>query len=72
MAETKTDLPAWKLPLPEDTDLAKQTEEARQRHLLLDARYPGETNRYVLDPMYRTGLRFWIMIVILGDRKSVV
>lgn len=38
----------------------------RRRSLLLDPRYPWEIDKDVLDPMYSTGVGFWLAIVILG------
>jgi molybdopterin-containing oxidoreductase family membrane subunit len=38
----------------------------RQQRLLLDPRHPWDVDADVLDPMYRTGVRFWIAFVILG------
>ena len=66
MPEPKADVPIWRRPLPEDEDLAHQVEHQRRRHLLLDPRYPLESGRDVLDPMVRTGVRFWMILVILG------
>jgi len=60
------DHPIWRQPLPEDEELAHQVEHQRQRHLLLDPRYPLESGRMVLEPMYRTGRRFWLVFVILA------
>ena len=57
--------PFWRRPAP-DADVASQEEHERQQHLLLDARYPLETDRAALDPMIRTGRRFWVMFVILA------
>ncbi len=66
MSESKTDNPLWRRPPPSDEDLAHQAEHERQRHLLLDPRYPLDIDKGVLDPMYRTGRRFWILFTILG------
>jgi Ni/Fe-hydrogenase subunit HybB-like protein len=38
----------------------------RQRYLLLDPRPAEDMGAYVLDPMSRTTLRFWVPFVILG------
>jgi Ni/Fe-hydrogenase subunit HybB-like protein len=64
--EPKTDQAFWRRPLPAEEDEAHQVEYARRMHLLLDPRYPLDASNDVLDPMYRTGLRFWIIFVILG------
>ena len=66
MPEPKTDQAFWRRPLPAEEDEAHQLEYTQRMHLLLDPRYPLDVNRDVLDPMYRTGLRFWIIFVILG------
>jgi molybdopterin-containing oxidoreductase family membrane subunit len=41
-------------------------EHKRRQHLLLDPRYPLESGRIVLEPMYRTGWRFWLVFLMLG------
>jgi Ni/Fe-hydrogenase subunit HybB-like protein len=41
-------------------------ERERQRYLLLDPRPAKDMDAYVLDPMSRTTLRFWVPFVILG------
>ena len=60
------DLAGWNRPLLEDKELAQQVDEARQRHLLLDARPPEEMQAAVLNPMQRTPPRFWVALVVLG------
>lgn len=66
MSQPSRDLPLWRRPLPKDADLAHQVEHQRKRHLLLDPRYPWDVDADVLTPMYQSGRRFWISIVILG------
>jgi molybdopterin-containing oxidoreductase family membrane subunit len=66
MSEQKRDHPLWRRPAPKDEELGHQIEHERQQHLLLDPHYPLDIDRGVLDPMYRTGFRFWIILVILG------
>ncbi len=66
MSDMNKDLPVWRRPPPKDTDLAHQLEHERREHLLLDPRYPLHIDEDVLSPMYRTGVRFWIVVVILG------
>ncbi len=55
----------WRRPMPQDEDLAHQAEHESTQHLLLDPRYPLNIDQDVLDPMYRTRRRFWVMFVIL-------
>lgn len=59
------DRPVWRRPVPQDEDLAHQAEHERAQHLLLDPRYPLNIDQDVLDPMYRTTKRFWLMFAIL-------
>ncbi len=66
MSDLHEDLPVWRRPPPKETDLVHQLEHERREHLLLDPRYPLHIDEDVLSPMYRTGIRFWIMVVILG------
>lgn len=66
MSESKLDEPLWRPKAPKDEDTAHQIEHERERHLLLDPRYPLEMDRGVLDPMYRTGPIYWILFVILA------
>ena len=51
---------------PQDETLTPEVEDQRRRHLVLDPRDPLETDRYVLDPLFRTRKRFWLAFVILG------
>ncbi|MEJ2349321.1 MAG: polysulfide reductase NrfD [Anaerolineales bacterium] len=66
MSEQRVDQPLWRRQMPKDVDLAHQVEHERHLHLLLDPRYPLDMDKNVLDPMYRTGVQFWIAFVILG------
>jgi len=67
MAEQRSiDLPVWNRSLPEDQALAQQAQDARERHLLLDARPPDEMEAAVLEPMQRTTPRFWLAFLLLG------
>jgi len=68
MSESKPkDYPLWRRRMPKkDTDLAHQIEHERHQHLLLDPRYPLDIDKGVLDPMYRTSVRFWIYFTVLG------
>jgi Ni/Fe-hydrogenase subunit HybB-like protein len=66
MSEARADQPLWRRPVPEGEDLAHQAEHIRRRHLLLDPRYPWDVDADVLDPMYRTGRTFWLLVVVLG------
>lgn len=66
MPESRTDQPFWRRPPPKDEDLAHQVEHQRQRHLLLDPRYPWDIDADVLNPMYRTGRIFWLLLVVLA------
>jgi Ni/Fe-hydrogenase subunit HybB-like protein len=65
MSESIADQPHWRRP-PEAPDLAHQAEHIQRRHLLLDPRFPWDVDADVLDPMYHTGRRFWILAVVLG------
>jgi molybdopterin-containing oxidoreductase family membrane subunit len=58
--------------MPKDQELAHQVEHERHRHLLLDPRRPWDVDNDVLDPMYRTGPRFWITFVILGGAVAML
>jgi Ni/Fe-hydrogenase subunit HybB-like protein len=64
-AKPKRDRTLWRRPPPKDEDLAHQIEHERKQHLLLDPRYPLNIDQDVLDPMYHTSKRFWVMFVIL-------
>lgn len=66
MSDLNEDLPVWRRKPPEDTDLAHQLEHEQREHLLLDPRNPLHVDQDVLSPMYRTGFRFWLLVVILG------
>jgi Ni/Fe-hydrogenase subunit HybB-like protein len=66
MSERRTGAPPWKPPIPEEDALARQAEDARRRHLLLDARPPAELAAGVLDPMRRAGIRLRIATVLLA------
>lgn len=66
MSEPHVSRPIWQRINPQDEHLARQVEHARQEHLLLDPRYPLEMDRGVLDPMSRTGPRYWIFLVIFA------
>lgn len=66
MSAREKQLPVWQQPLPEDPEERRQVEHAKQEHLLLDARYPLETDRLMLDNMMGHNRRFWTMFVILG------
>jgi Ni/Fe-hydrogenase subunit HybB-like protein len=70
-ATPKRDRPMWRRPLPKDVDLAHQIEHQQRQHLLLDPRYPLDIDQQVLDPMYTTGRRFWIILVILGGMLAM-
>ena len=63
---SKPDRPLWRRPSPKDADLAHQVEHMRKRYLLLDPRFPWDVDADVLDPMYRAGVRFWLLTAILG------
>lgn len=56
----------WHRNVQEDKDLEQQAERLRHEHLLLDPREPWDIDAKVLDPMGRTGRRFWLMLVVLG------
>ena len=66
MSESRPELPFWRRPVTEGGTLEHQAEHMRQQRLLLDPRHPWDVDADVLDPMYRTGVRFWIAFVILG------
>jgi Ni/Fe-hydrogenase subunit HybB-like protein len=66
MATRGQENPIWRRPPPKDADLAHQLEHERRQHLLLDPRYPLDIDQNVLDPMYRTGIHFWILFVIMA------
>ncbi len=66
MSESRANRPIWRRPNPKDEDLAHQVEHERQQHLLLDPRYPLDIDQLVLDPMYRTGRRYWVFLAIFG------
>lgn len=72
MSEPNADRPIWRRPLPEDEDQAHQEEHQRRQHLLLDPRRPLESGRDVLDPMVRTGFRFWMLFVILAGLVAML
>ncbi len=52
--------------MPEDEDLAHQAEHLKRRSLLLDPRSPWDVDKDVLEPMYRTGRKFWALVIVLG------
>ena len=66
MSEHEIEYPVWRRPLLEDEELAEQAEHFRRRHLLLDPKFPWEMNDDALQPMYRTGRTFWLLLVVLG------
>jgi molybdopterin-containing oxidoreductase family membrane subunit len=66
VSTSRADVPIWRRPPPAGEDLAHQVEHEQRLHLLLDPRYPLDIDRRVLDPMYQTGRRFWVLLVILG------
>ena len=66
MSEHEIEYPVWRRPLLEDEELAEQAEHFRRRHLLLDPKFPWEMNDDALQPMYRTGRTFWLLMVVLG------
>jgi hypothetical protein len=65
-AEPSRDQPLWRQPAPTDEQTAHQVEHMRRRYLLLDPRYPWDVDKDVLDPIFHTGIRFWLLLVILG------
>jgi Ni/Fe-hydrogenase subunit HybB-like protein len=66
MAVSHSDHPLWQRPMPEDEDLAHQAEHMKRRSLLLDPRSPWDVDKDVLEPMYRTGRKFWALVIVLG------
>jgi Ni/Fe-hydrogenase subunit HybB-like protein len=66
MSAHEKEPPVWRRPLPEEPDQRRQVEHARREHLLLDARYPLETDQMMLNPMQRVTWRFWLLFAILG------
>jgi Ni/Fe-hydrogenase subunit HybB-like protein len=66
MSEPSAEYPFWRRPPPEDEDLAHQAEDLRQRHLLLDPRFPWDVNADVLNAMTRTTPLFWLIFAALG------
>jgi Ni/Fe-hydrogenase subunit HybB-like protein len=72
MSDSSSDIPFWRRPPPKDADLAHQVEHQRHLHVLLDPRYPLEIDQYVLDPMYRTRRRFWVIAVILAGMVAML
>lgn len=66
MAVSHSDHPVWQRPVPEDEDLAHQAEHLKRRSLLLDPRSPWDVDKDVLEPMYRTGRKFWALVIVLG------
>jgi Ni/Fe-hydrogenase subunit HybB-like protein len=70
-AKPRRDRPMWRRAMPKDVDLAHQIEHEQRQHLLLDPRYPLDIDNQVLDPMYTTGRRFWIILVILGGMMAM-
>ncbi|MCC6190676.1 MAG: polysulfide reductase NrfD [Anaerolineales bacterium] len=64
--ETTHDVPIWRRPPPEDTELSHQLEHERRQHLLLDPRYPLDIDGGVLKPMYRHTWRFWLVTALLA------
>ena len=71
MSEREIELPEWRRPPPDDEDLAHQEEHMRRQHLLLDPRNPWDLDQDVLDPMYRTGRVFWLLVVVLAGLVSM-
>jgi Ni/Fe-hydrogenase subunit HybB-like protein len=70
-AKPRRDRPMWRRALPKDADLAHQIEHEQRQHLLLDPRYPLDIDQQVLDPMYSTGRKFWLVLVILGGMMAM-
>ncbi len=70
-ATPKRDQPVWRRAIPKDVDLAHQIEHEHRQHLLLDPRYPLDIDQQVLNPMYTTGRRFWVTLVILGGMLAM-
>ncbi len=76
MSETKTETtahpPFWRRQTHEGESLEHQAEHERQRHLLLDPRYPLDADRDVLDPMYHQTPIYWVLFVILGGLVAIM
>ncbi len=66
MSERKTDQAFWRRPAIADETEAHQIEDVRQQHLLLDPRYPLDSDRDVLDPMYRSSKRYWFFFALFA------
>lgn len=67
MLESRVDHgPYWDQPLPDDEALAHDIEHGRDEHLLLDAQPPAETNDLMLAKMNQTGIKFWLLLMLLG------
>ncbi len=67
MSTSEVHPPVWRRPLlPEDQVPEHQLEHERQRHLLLDPRYPLDINNDVLRPMYTASPRFILLLSMLG------
>jgi Ni/Fe-hydrogenase subunit HybB-like protein len=57
----------YPLPGGEDRDPAQQISDARQSHLLLDARPAQEMEALLLEPMKRAGPLVWVLFIALGS-----
>jgi Ni/Fe-hydrogenase subunit HybB-like protein len=68
MSERETSSAMRRHPAPEgeDSRLAQQMSDQRERRLLLDTRPPREMNALVFDQMRRAGPVVWILLVVLG------
>ena len=66
MSSSEKELPVWRQPLPENEEERHQLEHLKKENLLLDARYPLESDKIMLDSMTGHNGRFWILFVILG------
>jgi len=71
MSTSELDRPIWAPEDIKDEELASQEKRLREKHLLLDPRFPPEANRYMLDPMYRTTRKFWILFAMLGGMAMI-
>jgi molybdopterin-containing oxidoreductase family membrane subunit len=59
-------------PATVDAAFARQEEEARQHHLLLDPRPAAEVDALMLGAMARTSRRYWVYFVILAGAVSML